>query len=531
MANIYESVNTLYSKSSNFWEKYGGSVFMTGFTIIIFFLLISYFNILINIQPIKDDWVNQRCSPSVMPFAGIINPPPGMSAFEYTNQNFESCTQGILKEITGFFFIPINLFVDFLNKIFTAIKAAINKIREIFNLLRERVKKIAEEIMGKILNVMIPLQKVIISVNDFFGKVQGILTSGLYTSLATYYTMKSAVGAFFQFVVIILIIIAAMVMGFWAGLVTIPMAILWTVIFLLIAIPLALIAVALQRAFRLSLPGIPSKPSCYSKNTIIETADGLITIDKLKPGTTLRNGSFVTSIMKLNSEGHDMYMLNNIIVSGIHKVLYNNNFIEVSEHPYSKKITNFNESYLYCLNTSNKYIEINDTYFLDWDELTSDEIRELIEYCNKNIENNDLSFVHKEFESGFHKNTPIELIDGTIKDICKIKIMDKLKNNEIVLGTVEIDTKNIKNYKYYLQNNVEIIGGPNLQMYDANLGILHTLDNTIMKKPYKKSNKLYHLVTDKSSFDILGYKFYDYNGALDCFLKGEKYELLSNQIL
>ena len=86
MANIFKSLDSLYTKAG-FSEKYGGSVLMTGTIIIIFFLLISYLNIMINIQPIKDDWVNQRCSPGVMPFAGLINPPPGVSAFQYTNDN------------------------------------------------------------------------------------------------------------------------------------------------------------------------------------------------------------------------------------------------------------------------------------------------------------------------------------------------------------------------------------------------------------------------------------------------------------
>ena len=37
-----------------------------------------------NLDPIKADWVNQRCTPGVIPFAGLINPPKdGTSAFDY----------------------------------------------------------------------------------------------------------------------------------------------------------------------------------------------------------------------------------------------------------------------------------------------------------------------------------------------------------------------------------------------------------------------------------------------------------------
>ena len=30
------------------------------------------------VRRLRLDWVNRRCSPAVMPFAGIINAPPGM---------------------------------------------------------------------------------------------------------------------------------------------------------------------------------------------------------------------------------------------------------------------------------------------------------------------------------------------------------------------------------------------------------------------------------------------------------------------
>ena len=57
MANIYKSLDTLYN-DAGFSDKYGGSLIVTGVTIIVFFLLISYFNIMINIEPIKKDWVS-----------------------------------------------------------------------------------------------------------------------------------------------------------------------------------------------------------------------------------------------------------------------------------------------------------------------------------------------------------------------------------------------------------------------------------------------------------------------------------------
>ena len=83
--SIFNVINKIYNKAG-FLEKYGGSLWLTIILIIVFFVAISYFNVMNNIQPIKADWLNQRCSPSVMPFAGIINKPDNQSAFEFTSQ-------------------------------------------------------------------------------------------------------------------------------------------------------------------------------------------------------------------------------------------------------------------------------------------------------------------------------------------------------------------------------------------------------------------------------------------------------------
>ena len=136
-------------------------------------------------------------------------------------------------------------------------------------------------------------------------------------------------------------------------------------------------------------------------------------------------------------------------------------------------------------------------------------------------------------ESGFNKKTKIQLQNGTVKKISDIRMLDTLKNNEIVLGIVEIQGNDIEQYSYFLNNNnnIEVSGAPNLQIYNANLGILHTLNNQIIKKNTKSSKKLYHLITDKGKFEINGYIFYDYNGALDGFLSSQLSNLLSLEIL
>ena len=96
----FENLKKMYEKVSYF-DQYGGSVILFVVITIILFLLISYCLIMVNSQPIIDDWVNQRCKPNIIPFAGLITHPEGVSASEYTQQNFNYCTQNILSSITG----------------------------------------------------------------------------------------------------------------------------------------------------------------------------------------------------------------------------------------------------------------------------------------------------------------------------------------------------------------------------------------------------------------------------------------------
>ena len=63
---------------------------------------------------------------------------------------------------------------------------------------------------------------------------------------------------------------------------------------------------------------------------------------------------FVESIQEVSSEDQVMYRLNNVIVSGLHSLVFNDKLIHVKDHPEAKKIDNYNKKVLYCFNCSKK---------------------------------------------------------------------------------------------------------------------------------------------------------------------------------
>ena len=218
MDNIYDTFSdyfhTIYKKTT-YLDKYGGSAVITVLVLLTFFIIMSYYYIESNIEPIRQNWVNERCKPQVMPFAGYINAPKGQSKLDYTTENFTQCTTSILSKIIQVFTKPIYYISDLLSQFYMVLIDMVNKVRLFMFYLRDKLKKIFEYMIARILNVMIPLQTMVIKLRDLLGKVQGTLVAGLMTVYGAYLTLKSFVGAFMQICILVLIIIVAAIIILW----------------------------------------------------------------------------------------------------------------------------------------------------------------------------------------------------------------------------------------------------------------------------------------------------------------------------
>ena len=533
--NELDKIKQIYEKLTYF-DQYGSSVIMLFIITIILTIIISYCYTMINIQPVIDDWPNQRCKPQYLPFAGFITHPEGISATEYTKQNFTYCTQNILSSITGNALQPFNFVTKIMQSTTENIKNSLNSSRGMFDKVRVFFQSMAQELMGRLMNIMIPLQEIIISFKDLIGKLQGAMTSGLFTLLGSYYTLKSLMGAIAQYIVTILIALAASIAVMWAVPITWGVAAVNTGIFLAISIPMAVILAFMSDKMHIKALKIP-KVKCFDKNTEIIMNDGTQKIIKdIIVGDVLINNNIVTSKIIVETEGSTMYNLNNIIVSNSHIVKYLDKWIPVSKHPMARKIQ-YTEPYLYCLNTTSKKILIDNHIFSDWDEIFEDDICSIQK--NSNYTFYESKDIHKFLDAGFVGNTKIKLKNNSVKNITDICIGDILENNEYVYGIVEVDGTNLfEQYEYHL-GNIIIEGGPNLTFCDKNINIWSTINlsekNTYCldkkinyKKPKDKiENKLYHLLTNKETFVVNKIKFYDYNASIDLFLDKNIEKLLS----
>ena len=466
-----------------YMHLYGGDVAKFIIITLVTALSFIYCSVMKNKSEIAADWVNQRCKPQNIAFAGWIVEPKDKSALDYTKENFDYCVQQVLISISSYYLDPYQFMINSITSIFDGINASIQDIREIANSVRNGITEVSEEVYNRLLNVLIPIQTIFSAIIDSFNKVEGVMTSSLYTLLGAYYSLQSVMGAILELVIKILIILAILIVALWIIPVTWPVATTMTTVFLGIAIPLAIIIYFMTEVLHVKASAIPSL-RCFDKDTPFNLIDNSVkNIIDICPGDRLRDGSVVTAKMKVLASGLDMYELNGIIVSGSHIVKHCNKWLPVRSHPDSKQIDDYNESFLYCLNTSNKIIVLNSTIFTDWDEIYDNTLRTVLNHRGIG----SLGNISKVLDYGFDGNTQIKLIDGT-KLLKHVEIGDILENGGIVYGIVELDTDNL---------------GMN------------------------SDNKIYHLLVSNKTIYINGKKYSDYNSIIDSVIQNGK--ILSNE--
>ena len=483
--NASKYVNNIYDKLS-YYDMYGSTIMIFILLTLFVFYIYTYYKIMQIKDAVAADWANQRCNPKYIPFAGYITHPDGTTAFDYTAENFQYCIQSIENDVTGTAVQPFNYLINGLTGMVNMLGETTQKIRDFLNLLRQRLRKFAEDVLHRILNVMIPLQTMIMALMDSFHKIEGTMTAGLYTMLGGYYTLQSLMGAIVELMVKMLMVMVILIAGLWAVPFSWPAAGAASAVFLSISIPLAIIVLVLTEVLHVKSSGIPKL--CFDKNTLFTMNDGSHKkIIDIQVGDMLENAVMITAKFKIDASSQRMFVLNNVIVSESHIIKYMDQWIPVRDHPLAKELlkTEYDEPFIYCLNTSTKEIAINGLVLTDWDEIYEDTLTTVINAVPQNIFTKNVKVqkenIHRYLDGGFEGDTNVYLFNGSKKQIKDICIGDKMSTKGIVYGIVEIENNNI------LGNNAK--------------------------------EKLYHLLISNKYFETDGKIIGDYNDKIDSILK------------
>ena len=397
-------INNIYDNLSYF-DLYGGSLIGIIILTILLLLVNGYTNAMQHIVPIKNNWTEERCKPQNIPFAGFINKPDDSTISDFTQDNFNYCSQNILQGVTKTAFLPLTYITGSLTELYVTISMSIQAIRDMINSIRTNLVTIINNILSKSINITIPLRVITMALSDALGKLTGVLVTKFYMLIGLYEIVKGIFAAIVEALEILMIapsiaiiLLLSLGLGIFA---IIPQ------VFLLILTILAGMGIYVN--VQMTGHTIPSvrTGSCFDKNTKLIMLDGSSkSIIDIQVGDKLLNNIIVTEKLILCAKNINMYKLTDgTIVSDSHYIKYNNDWVLVKDYPY-KQIYNYTEPFIYCINTSSKRIIIKTNEYLDWSDITSDDIT-----------------IYKK-QQCYNENTILSLFNGSCKNIKDIKIGD-----------------------------------------------------------------------------------------------------------
>jgi ABC-type multidrug transport system fused ATPase/permease subunit len=459
-ANVNENIKNIYESASSkpsqgiaskiydlygdigkkYFSKYGGSFFIAIVAVIIIIAIISYINIKSNLNYVKENWNELKCDPRYAPFAGMVMTEEGKGFFEAGTENANYCFNRVLREAADEAMMPYHAIINIYNNLTQKLLNIYNNIRNLLNDVRNKMTAQFEEQYKRLINSVIPIQRMIITIKDIMAKMKGAMITSVYPMLGLYFSLKSAINGIYNVIVKILIGMAATIAVLWIFPFTWGAAASMTAIFMLIMVPMVILSTMMGEIFHLSPKGLPRKPKhrrhCFNGDYIVKTQRGNVPIHKLIPGDKIGNAT-ITSVMKLTAENETMYDLGGgLFVSGSHKILSldKNTFNEIEDDGRFTPSKNFSDKYIYCLNTTTKIICFDEYIFLDYDELNNYELNKIIKEFKSLFPNHnfDKSNIHNVFDGGFYPSTLIKMKNGKSKPIFKVNVGDELeKGNKV----------------------------------------------------------------------------------------------------
>tara|TARA_Y100000389_G_scaffold204742_1_gene259333 strand:+ start:601 stop:1932 length:1332 start_codon:yes stop_codon:yes gene_type:complete len=347
----------------------------------------------------------------------------------YSSFCFELFFNSILKLIQNIFPIliqPVLVIIHMIKGLFAAIEDQMSVMRGRLAVIRQFLMNVIQTVMEKISNMMAALTNQLLRTRDTLKRFFAVFRVLVYIAQTSVDTLMSFINGPVGD-------LAKFTLKFGAN-------IAW---------------------FTLGDPGENLYPQlikpmfCFHENTLVKLNKGFKYIKNINIGDILCNNNIVSSKFIFKAPDF-MYKLNGDIVSGTHKVCYNNGFILVQNHPMSIKIP-FNEPYIYCLNTTNHKIITNNHIYTDYDEhINKNYYKDIFLKLNNKQYDKNISLYPPGFlaKKGNHQN-----------------ILNKNKNLYGIVQHLIIDDSQFYNY------NGIICSGSNIVKHNNEYTFIQNIDN------------------------------------------------------
>ena len=396
---------------------------------------VTYTYVTMERTTIMADWANSRCGIFVMFASSYFKPDDDpRSSGEFGSDNIKFCMGELAKAAMGAAMAPYNTLLEQQSNSLWDNFNALNYLRSIVKKMMDAFMSFLEPFFKKFTLVAYQISAVVQHLKMAMGRVNAILTSFIYQGISLVTGIQNMIQfIFFVVMIILVILIALLIILFFILFPFIP--ILITPVILILIAGGAAAATGMRDSF------------CFEPSTPIIMATGATKpISQIQMGDILEGGGSVEGILRMDGSGTNLYNLEGIRVSGSHLVNHKGKWHSVSEDPRSVP-TSGRESVLYCLNTSNRLIPVQNkkgstVLFRDWEEIDEKDVKgqdawdSLVSKILGGVSDND-----SEDTFCLMDGTNTVVTDIGIKSLDQILLGDKLQLSynryTTVLGIVE----------------------------------------------------------------------------------------------
>jgi hypothetical protein len=488
-----------------------------------------------------------------LPFAGFIKKPTDMSNLEYTSSNFNSCLNNILQDVVLIAVQPLYFAVNVIQEAVNKLIEAFDQLRKLTANVREQFSSIVGQIYAAMSNLVTTMILYVIKIKDSMLKINGVLTTVLYTLFGSYMALESLFLVMIDMILTVLIVLAITTLAAFIvsiipffGIPAIPIYKASALLMLAIIIPCMLFELALMQIMGLSTFPPPSIPGCFAGATLVElftTSEQQSQYKKIQNiavGDKLQNGSTVTSVIQFAATEQHLYRLRGTLVTGEHRVFHPTlKWLKVKDHPESVYVPTFNEPFVYCLNTDQKTFTIGATVFSDWDDVDEEVWADLQTYAvlpGYLPENFTAADIHTHLDSGFQADATVLLANGLTVPVTAVNVNDELFSGERIVGVVKIAAHDLPLYTYNFDAHPPcaedaspyddketvcktISGSRNIHIHDEILGRINCMQLTGDLIKDHSQQYVYHFFTNTKFVTVNNIRFHDYNSGIDKYLR------------
>jgi len=415
------------------------------FILAIFTIISQYNSVKANAKNIAKNWPKYRCQPHVMPFAGWLVGPPGISGVE----NFVECGLLIFKNSFSRFMAPFIDFLDRLLQVVLDLFRSVENIRKMINYLRDAIKNFLTDIGNMLYG---------------YGKKLSYLFNRL---LQTFKLMFDTFYYLFYTVAFSIYTVAAV----------------WN-----------------------SPIGGVGRYFCFRASTPINMDNGTKkAISQLHVGDKLLFGGRVLATMKFPGKTTRLYAYpakddEFVFVSGDHLVCEGGRWIRVCDSQRALE-TNDKEDEIYCLVTERARIYSNGVLFSDFQEAETDQqfrwIRQRVLDTLNGLQPGETPEIKQKADHvwGIEGSLQLTLRDGSQKRLDELQLGDQLDIGGTVEGLIEVSGMAVDQYLY----RDVVCSGDMIIKEDGKWVPIRTSMEAVQIQP--RLGKLYQLLTSENIFN------------------------------